>query len=78
MKTVHFYTRYKCSICKEAKVMLELLQEHFPFQLVEVDIDTDDQLTEKYGIRIPVVTIDGEEVSEGIIDFDEVRKRLQQ
>ncbi|GAA0318053.1 hypothetical protein GCM10008967_05760 [Bacillus carboniphilus] len=58
--------------------MLELLQEHFPFQLVEVDIDTDDQLTEKYGIRIPVVTIDGEEVSEGIIDFDEVRKRLQQ
>lgn len=77
VKTVHFYTREKCSICKDAKMILELIQEQIPFTLIEVDIDQDDQLIEEYGIRIPVVQIDGEEVVEGIIDFEVVQNRLQ-
>jgi len=40
-----------------------------PFAYDEVDIDTDDDLLREYGIRIPVVTVDGEERFE--IDVDE-------
>jgi hypothetical protein len=39
-----------------------------PFDLVEVDIAGDDELEREYGIRIPVVEIDGEERFEYEVD----------
>ena len=74
---VTFYTRKKCHLCEIAKDMIMELQAEFPFTLQEVDIDSDDQLTELYGIMIPVVLIDGEEVQYGRIDKVVIRKRLQ-
>lgn len=47
--------------------MLEDLQKNWHFEIVEVDIDQDDQLVEEYGITIPVIEVDGEEVQAGII-----------
>ena len=38
------------------------------FHLEEIDIEESDELTEKYGLMIPVVEIDGEEVQFGQID----------
>ena len=39
-----------------------------PFDLVEVDVGGDDELEHEYGIRIPVVEIDGEERFEYEVD----------
>ena len=39
-----------------------------PFDLVEVDIAGDDDLEREYGIRIPVVEIDGHERFEYEVD----------
>jgi len=47
--------------------MLEDLQQNWEFEIVEVDIDQDDRLVEAYGITIPVIEVDGEEVQAGII-----------
>lgn len=57
--------------------MITDLQAEFPFTFKEVDIDSDDVLTELYGIMIPVVLIDGEEVQYGRVDKVAIRKRLQ-
>jgi glutaredoxin len=64
---VKLYMRQRCHLCEEAKGMLEDLQKNWDFEIVEVDIDQDDQLVEEYGITIPVIEVDGEEVQAGII-----------
>ena len=51
---VNFYTREKCSLCEDAKLMLNLVQEDIPFIVKEFDIDESDELTERFGLMIPV------------------------
>jgi hypothetical protein len=41
--------------------VIEAQRERTPFDLSEVNVETDDALELAYGIRIPVVLIDGEE-----------------
>ena len=41
--------------------MILAVRERQAFSFDEVDIETDDALLREYGIRIPVVTVDGEE-----------------
>ncbi|MBP1943553.1 glutaredoxin [Bacillus luteolus] len=70
------YSKLDCPLCMKAKVVLEKLGEEFPITIEEVDIYQDDVLLEKYQIMIPVVEIDGEEITYGIVDKDSIRKRL--
>jgi hypothetical protein len=46
------------------------------FELDEIDIETDDELHRAYLERIPVVAVDGELVSELILDAGALRARL--
>ncbi len=57
MVNVTLYTRENCHLCDETKADLESLQEIYPHQLVEIDIDSDIALSEKYGDSIPVVEV---------------------
>lgn len=66
--TLVLYTRSRCPLCEKAKNIILELKEEWDFQYKEVDIDQSDELTEKYGLMIPVVEIDGEEVQYGQID----------
>ncbi|WHX99924.1 glutaredoxin family protein [Neobacillus sp. DY30] len=75
---ITLYTRKRCSLCDKAKNMIDELKEDWNFTLEEIDIDTSDELTELYGIMIPVVQIDGEEVAFGIINKIDISKRLQE
>lgn len=54
---VTLYTRQDCSLCEKAKHLLASLQDEFPHQLVEVDIESDPALLKKYHDRIPVLQI---------------------
>lgn len=75
---ITFYTRDRCHLCDKAKAVLLELQAEQDFTIDEIDIDRSDDLTEKYGLMIPVVAIDGEEVQFGHIDKIMIRKRLQE
>jgi glutaredoxin len=75
---ITLYTRNRCSLCDKAKKMIEELKEEWNFTLEEIDIDESDELTETYGIMIPVVQIDGQEVAFGIINKIDISKRLQE
>lgn len=54
---VTLYSRTDCHLCEEVKADLAALQEQYPHNLVEVNVDSDESLLEKYGNMIPVVEI---------------------
>jgi glutaredoxin len=75
--TVKLYARPDCHLCDEARRELEALRRDGPpFVLVEVDIDSDDELLRRHLERIPVVELEGEEVSALGLDADVLRARL--
>ncbi len=55
------YSRPGCGLCDEAREVILAERARRPFDFEEVDISGDDGLELEYGIRIPVVTMDGEE-----------------
>ncbi|KAA0548802.1 glutaredoxin family protein [Bacillus sp. BGMRC 2118] len=77
---LNFYTKTDCPLCEKGKALIyELLyelQNEFPIELVEFDIYQDDTLLELYQVMIPVVEIDEEVISYGILDKSLIRKRL--
>ena len=52
------------------------MQAELGFDLLECDITRDDALHRAYLERIPVVSVDGEELFEYFVDADLLRERL--
>jgi glutaredoxin len=76
MRTVVLYGREGCCLCDEAREMLVRAQARYPFVLRECDIESDERLHRAYLERIPVITIDGEEAFELLIDEAELDRRI--
>jgi glutaredoxin len=55
------YTRPGCHLCDVAKEALERVRERTGEAWTEVDITGDPELEAEYGIRIPVLLLDGKE-----------------
>ena len=77
MTTVVLYARDGCHLCEEARRVIEGVRRTVPFTFAEVDIETDDALVRDYGIRIPVVAVDGEELFEISIDPAALRAAVE-
>ncbi|RST77758.1 glutaredoxin family protein [Siminovitchia acidinfaciens] len=75
---VYFYTRTKCELCEEGKLLLQLLQKDYPFDIIEKDIDASDELTERFGLMIPVVEMNGEIIQYGQIDLVSLEEILKE
>jgi hypothetical protein len=71
------YSRPGCGLCEQ---MLEELASVLPpaeaARVQVVDIDTDPELTRKYGTRIPVLLVDGEFVCAYRLDRQRVAAHL--
>ena len=77
MTLVTLYTRPGCHLCDEAREAILALRRELPhFELYEVDIETDQDLHSRYLERIPVVEVDGKEVSELVFDPRPLRARI--
>jgi len=68
MRSVVLYSRPGCGLCDEAQAVILAERARTPFAFTEVDVSTDDELERAYGIRIPVVVVDGEEAFEVRVD----------
>ena len=65
------YGRPGCHLCDQVRAeILELTGGGTEIELREVDIESDDRLFAAYLERIPVVEVDGREVSELELDRD--------
>ena len=75
MTRVTLYGKPGCHLCDEARAVVEAVRADVGFELEEVDITLDPVLATRYGERIPVVEIDGEEAFEYFVDAGELRRR---
>ncbi len=74
---VTLYTKPDCHLCEEARETIEEVRAELPFDLVVLDITRDEQLHRAYFERIPVVSVDGEELFEYFLDAERLRERLE-
>lgn len=74
---VLMYSRPRCHLCDDAREVILSLRGSFDFIFEEVDIESDDELVREYGVRIPVVIVDGEEVAEYKVDREELAGALE-
>ncbi len=73
---VVLFSRKDCSPCAHARDALRRLGREFAFELHEQDVGENPALAARYGDRVPVVAVEGREVSEGRIDSGAVRRAL--
>lgn len=71
------YTRQQCHLCEQAMQVIMELKNDYSFTIEEIDIDQSDELTEKYGLMIPVLLINGKQAAYGQINKNIIRNRLQ-
>jgi glutaredoxin len=67
---VVLYSRPGCHLCDVARETIERVRRAHPFTFDEVSIEGDDALELSYGIRIPVVAVDGQERFEIEVDAE--------
>ncbi|MXZ62606.1 MAG: glutaredoxin family protein [Chloroflexi bacterium] len=73
---VVLYTREGCRLCTHASDALRRLARDVEFEVRAVDVDGDPALAERYGESVPVVAVEGVEVSTGRVDVAAVRRAL--
>jgi hypothetical protein len=76
MTVVTLYGKPGCCLCEEARADIEALRERRAFELREVDVSLDPVLNRRFGERIPVVEIDGEEAFELVVRTAELDQWL--
>jgi glutaredoxin len=76
VSVVTLYGRPGCHLCDDAREALLRVRAQAPFTLREVDIEADDDLLRRYLERIPVVTLNGEELFDYHVDEEALRSRL--
>jgi glutaredoxin len=76
MPTVRLYSRPGCHLCDDARTVILAVRGRVPFAFEEVDVSTDDALELEYGVRIPVVAVDGQERFEISVDAHELARAV--
>jgi hypothetical protein len=64
-------------LCDRAREVLEAERDRAGFELLDVDVSGDDALELAYGVRIPVVLVNGEEAFELEVDPAELARRVR-
>ncbi len=74
MMQFKLYSKPGCHLCDEMKTDLLKITSGTDIQIVEVNINSDEQLAEKYGARIPLLEQNGRIISKFRLNVDRVRK----
>jgi len=73
---VTMYSRTSCGLCDEAREVILSLRAEVPFAYEEIFVDGRGDLERAYGLRVPVVLVDGEEQFELDVDPGRLRALL--
>jgi hypothetical protein len=76
MIVLTMYSRPGCHLCDEARESLQRVQTRVPFALREVDITADDALHARYLERIPVISLEGEDLFDYEVDEDALERLI--
>lgn len=75
---IKFYTKPKCSLCDEVRILLNQLRKEHPLNVEEINILDDPSLYERYKYEIPVLLSSDLLHFQGRIDAKRLRERLDQ
>jgi glutaredoxin len=64
------YSRRTCGLCDKARAVILVERERTAFEFDEVFIDANEDLEKEYGLRVPVIEINGVEQFEFEIDSE--------
>jgi glutaredoxin len=70
---VTMYSRTICGLCDEARDVILAVRAEHPFEYEEVLVDGDADLEGRYGERVPVVLVNGEEEFDLSVDPERLR-----
>lgn len=73
--TVVVYTRQQCGLCEKAERLVAAEAAGAAVRLV--DVDEDPELQRRYHVRVPVVTVDGDEIAAGRVAPGTVARALR-
>ena len=76
MPVLTVYGKPGCHLCDDARAAVRDVLAGRDVGLREVDVTLDPFLERRYGERIPVVALDGEELFDYVVDPDVLRDRL--
>jgi Glutaredoxin-like domain (DUF836) len=76
MPTVVLYGKPGCHLCDEARAVVREALAGREVRLDEMDVTLDPLLERRYGERIPVLALDGEELFEYVVDARALGDRL--
>ena len=76
-RSLTVYSKPGCHLCEDALVVLSGLQPEWALRIHVIDISGDPALMRKYGLRIPVIVVDGRIELEAPITARAVRKALR-
>ena len=76
MALVTLYSKPGCHLCDEARDALLRVQRLRPFELIDVDVQSDPALLAEYGEQIPVVLLNGTFAFEYAVDEARLRDLL--
>jgi glutaredoxin len=77
VRALTLYSKPDCHLCEQALRALQEVRAECPFELHVRDITSEEALHRAYFERIPVVTLDGEELFEFFVDVEALRERLR-
>ena len=71
-------TRAECGLCERLLLELDALREREPIPAVTlVDVDAEASLQRRWGLKVPVLMLDGERVCEQRLDVPELLRLLR-
>jgi hypothetical protein len=73
---VRMYSRTTCGLCDEAREKILALRDELAFGYEEVFVDGNDDLERRYGLRVPVIEVDGQERFEVQVEETSLREVL--
>ncbi len=73
---VTFLTRRECSLCHEARAVIERVLPDFDVELEVIDVDGQEELTRLYGEQVPVVLLNGTKAFKFRVEEARLRRRL--
>jgi glutaredoxin len=76
MPVVTLYGKPGCHLCDDARTVVQQALAGRDAELEEVDVTLDPVLERRYGERIPVLAVDGEELFQYVVDARALAERL--
>lgn len=76
MTRLTVYARPACDLCAELLAELSPWAADRGLEVEIRDVDADRALAQRYGLRVPVLTLDGEWVCSGLLDLVALERRL--